>query len=1053
MATSGKRHWRLSFRLTVVSTFIIVTALTAAVAIGLQFYFGTRMATDATLKLYRQAAASTSDYLATVNHRAVSATRFLAAYGGLVEDGHITARTRHAFAGTLERNPHFYATYVGFDDGDFYELVNLDHSAEVRHQLEALPQDRWVTIRISGEGAKRRREFRYYDAQFRLRAHRSEPSTYRADSRPWFIHAGTDKVYKTAPYLFQHLQKPGQTYAMRIAGQHAVLAVDITLSALSQGLGRQAINHGSRIYLYQGNGELIASSEIHHRPAHLPPAEPLALSPAERKIVAATPVLTVSNETDWPPVDFTVSGKPYGYAIDMLSLVSQMTGLRFHYVNGYDWPELVHMFRQGRLDILQPLLRTGDNARLGQLSHPFLDVPFGVLTRKGLPPVTRISQLFGKRVAIPAGWSIIATLRHDFPQVHIVEAKGVQGMFDAVRQGKVDAAIDTAAQLRYTARAFFYDDVAIDAPLDFSPTHVPTGLHYAVHASHPGVVKLIDLALAHVTRAQRQALRARWLMQDDVAQRQRATVPYAQLIALAADPSALNRLRRVRLNGVPSYVYLQAIGRNGRRDYFAVVAPVSSVLAPAIHEVKTAVAITGTILLLLLPIALWLASLIARPVRQLAAENEKLRQQRYGEIRRVDSHIVEVDELAQSLVDMAEATEKHTREQEALMDAFIRLIAQAIDDKSPYTGSHCARVPELALLLAKKAEDSDEAPFDRFRFENDKAWREFRIGAWLHDCGKIITPEYVIDKGSKLETIYDRIHEIRMRFEVLWRDAEIACLKACAQAPEKEEALKRELAGKQVELTEQFAFVAACNRGGEAMDEADLTRLEQLAGLTWQRHFDDRLGLSLPERARFSDEAEALPATERLLDDKPWHIVERTRELNLDPRLGIRMQVPEHLYNRGELYNLKVERGTLTPEERFKINEHMIGTIKMLDSLPLPKELERMPRYASTHHETLDGRGYPRGLSDEHLSIPERIMVLADIFEALTAGDRPYKPAKPISEAIAILHRMVENRHVDGDVFRLFLKSGAWLEYAERFLPESQIDDVDLDRYLSPQSA
>jgi HD-GYP domain-containing protein (c-di-GMP phosphodiesterase class II)/ABC-type amino acid transport substrate-binding protein len=1053
MAAPEKKHWRLSFRLTVVSMFIIITALTAAVAIGLQYYFSTRMATNAALKLYREAAARTSDYLATEDNRAVSATRFLAAYGGLVAHGHITARTRNAFADTLERNPHFYATYVGFDGGNFYELIKLGHSAEVRHQLKALPQDRWVSVRISGDGVQRKRQLRYYDAHFRLRASRSEPSTYRADSRPWFIHAGTGTVYKTAPYLFQLLQKPGQTYATRIAGQHAVLAVDITLSSLSQGLSHQAINHDSRIYLYRGSGELIASSAIRHRPAHLPPARPLALSPAQRRMVAETPVLTVSNETDWPPIDFTVSGKPYGYAIDMLSLVGQMTGLRFHYVNGYAWPELVKMFRQGRLDILQPLLRTGDNMQLGQPSQPFLSVPFGVLTRKGMPPVTRISQLFGKRVAIPAGWSIIATLRRDFPQVHIVEAKGVQGMFDVVRQGKVDAALDTAAQLRYTAQAFFYNDVAIDAPLDFGKVDVPTGLHYAVQPSRHGVVDLIDLALAHVTDAQRRALRARWLMQDDVSQRQRATVPYAQLITLAADPAALNRLQRIRLGGVPRYVYLQAIGQGDSRDYFAVVAPVASVLAPAIHEVKTALVITGAILLLLLPLASWLASMIARPVRQLAAENEKLRQQRYGEIRRVDSHIVEVDDLARSLLAMATATERHAKEQEALMDAFIQLIAQAIDDKSPYTGAHCARVPELAMLLAKKAEESDETPFDHFRFADDKAWREFRIGAWLHDCGKIITPEHVIDKGSKLETIYDRIHEIRMRFEVLWRDAEIACLRACAEAPGRTDDLKRQLAQRQAELTEQFAFVAACNRGGESMEEADIERLEALASITWQRHFDDRLGLSQSERARFGDEAEVLPATEQLLADKPWHIIARTRKHDLDPRLGIRMQVPQHLYNRGELYNLKVRRGTLTPEERFKINGHMIGTIKMLDSLPLPKELARMPRYASTHHETLDGRGYPRGLTGADLSIPERIMVLADIFEALTASDRPYKTAKPISEAIGILHDMVENQHVDRDVFHLFLKSGAWLEYARRFLSESQIDDVDLDRYLSPQTA
>src|SRR5690606_28703806 len=160
------------------------------------------------------------------------------------------------------------------------------------------------------------------------------------------------------------------------------------------------------------------------------------------------------------------------------------------------------------------------------------------------------------------------------------------------------------------------------------------------------------------------------------------------------------------------------------------------------------------------------------------------------------------------------------------------------------------------------------------------------------------------------------------------------------------------------------------------------------------------------------------------------------------------MEIPRHLYNLGELYNLSIARGTLTAEDRFKINEHIISTIKMLDSLPFPEDLALVPRYASTHHETLNGTGYPRGLSAEDLSIPERIMVLADIFEALTAADRPYKPAKTVSKAIAILHTMVLNHHVDRDVFALFLSSGVYLEFARRFLPPEQIDEVDISLYL-----
>ncbi|MEF1305654.1 HD domain-containing phosphohydrolase, partial [Vibrio owensii] len=181
----------------------------------------------------------------------------------------------------------------------------------------------------------------------------------------------------------------------------------------------------------------------------------------------------------------------------------------------------------------------------------------------------------------------------------------------------------------------------------------------------------------------------------------------------------------------------------------------------------------------------------------------------------------------------------------------------------------------------------------------------------------------------------------------------------------------------------------------------------------------------------------------------PEHIIKRIRPVEFAPEHGIQMQVPEHQYNMGEVYNLTISRGTLTPEDRFKINEHMISGIKMLEALPFPPELSNVPRYASTHHETLKGTGYPRKLSADDLSIPERILVIADIFEALTAGDRPYKKAKPVSVAIDIMYKMALDEHLDMDLFLLFLESGVYLEYAKKFMPETQVDEVDIQKYLS----
>ena len=216
------------------------------------------------------------------------------------------------------------------------------------------------------------------------------------------------------------------------------------------------------------------------------------------------------------------------------------------------------------------------------------------------------------------------------------------------------------------------------------------------------------------------------------------------------------------------------------------------------------------------------------------------------------------------------------------------------------------------------------------------------------------------------------------------------------------------------------------------------------------RNFDDRLGLSHEEIKRYdSMPVDALPAVEQLLSDKSHHIVQRGASAALDPRHGFKVKVPENLYNFGELYNLSIARGTLTEEERFKINDHIIQTIVMLDGLPLPKHLKRVPEYAGTHHETLIGNGYPRKLTLDQLSVPSRIMAIADIFEALTASDRPYKKAKSLSESVKILSFFKKDQHVDPDLFDLFLTSGVYKRYGERYLQPEQLDEVDITRYLS----
>ncbi len=385
------------------------------------------------------------------------------------------------------------------------------------------------------------------------------------------------------------------------------------------------------------------------------------------------------------------------------------------------------------------------------------------------------------------------------------------------------------------------------------------------------------------------------------------------------------------------------------------------------------------------------------------------------------------------------------RAQKLLFEAMIKLIAGAIDAKSAYTGGHCARVPELTKMLARAACEQSSGKYKDFTL-NEEEWEAVHIAAWLHDCGKVTTPEYVVDKATKLETLYDRLHEIRMRFEVLKRDAEITCLKAIASG-EDGSAARTRLAAELAQLDDDFAFIATCNEGGEFMAPEKLARLNSIAARSWTRTLDDRIGISHEERQRKErSPARQLPTEEALLADKPEHIFERQArdQIAEDNPWGFKLKVPEVLYNKGELYNLGIARGTLSEEERYKINEHIVQTLIMLSQLPFPKHLRQVPEIAAGHHEKMDGTGYPRRLRGEEMSPLARMMAIADIFEALTAVDRPYKKGKTLSEAIKIMAKMRDEQHIDPDLFDLFLNSRVYQTYAEHFLRPEQIDPVDI---------
>jgi HD-GYP domain-containing protein (c-di-GMP phosphodiesterase class II) len=344
----------------------------------------------------------------------------------------------------------------------------------------------------------------------------------------------------------------------------------------------------------------------------------------------------------------------------------------------------------------------------------------------------------------------------------------------------------------------------------------------------------------------------------------------------------------------------------------------------------------------------------------------------------------ECQEMTESLASQAAVALSNNRlihELEALMESFIRAIATAIDEKSPYTGGHVRRVAGLSMEIARKINDMKDGPYADVRFSDDQL-KELQTAAWLHDVGKVTTPEYVVDKATKLETIFDRIELLRLRFELCGLQARLRRLNKDADS---KSAATDNDDGIEPIIREEFRFLLEANRGSERMSDEMMERVRTIAGRTWK------------------------------LDGKT------------EPLLS-----PE------EVENLNIRQGTLSAKERDIIQHHAAMTYKILSQLPFPKKMRHVPDYAAAHHETLNGRGYPRGLSAAQISLQSRILALADIFEALTAKDRPYREGKTLSEALHILTMMAKDGHIDPDLFAFFQKEGIALDYARRELSPQQ---------------
>jgi HD-GYP domain-containing protein (c-di-GMP phosphodiesterase class II)/HAMP domain-containing protein len=921
-----------------------------------------------------------------------SARRERFAEGGRLNDRDMVV----TFMSQLESEESLYSAYFGLDNDDFFQVVNTRGNPRVIASLAAPENTRFALRKIVRTNRGRREEsWQFWSSDRQILGSRKVQTQYYPTQRPWYDSAKqTPPIAITDPYIFASSLEPGITISSPLREGMGVLGADLSLGALRDFLAKIPLTPASVIVVFDRDNRILA---LH------------SASAAHKLDELAT--LTSISQTASPHLAVLETWQSEGDAAH--ARVVDVGGEKFVFAY-YAYPAAPGV-----------VFRIGAFAPMRDFSGPIVEARNQVIyvTIVFLLVVIPLAVVGARRVG-----RALSVLAGDAERIKNLDFSG-----EVKREVSILYEVDALSQAHRVMKSTLQQRTK------------------ALTVAEEKLASLVENGILMSREQNRQTLLRHILFGGKQLCNCDAGTMY-----LKTDHNTLAFALRTKVDVLPSFEIPLADPVTG--------APVEKYVSTyvALHNetvviddvyAETKFDMSGshrfdvetgyrTLSMLTVPMSPREGKVLG-VLQFMNAMNPDT-----GEVIPFPKALMGFVEALAS--QSAVALENHNllQAQRALIDSMIRLVAGAIDAKSPYTGGHCERVPELAIMLAEEVSRMKEGPLAEFGFHSDEEWREFRVGAYLHDCGKVTTPVYVVDKATKIETIYNRIHEVRTRFEVLLRDADIASLRAIQSGADPATATQ-EFHERRAQLIDDFAFVAECNVGGEFMAPERIERIKKIAGQTWLRHFDDRLGLSHEELRRYeSMPASGLPAVETLLSDKPCHIVPRGVDKALDPKYGFNMNVPEHLYNFGEVINLCVERGTLSEEERFKVNEHVIQTVVMLDALPFPKELRRVPEYAGTHHETLTGSGYPRKLTKDDLSVPARIMAIADIFEALTASDRPYKKANRLSESVKILYFFKKDKHIDPDLFDLFLSSGVYLRYAERYLRPEQIDSVDVSKYL-----
>ena len=1014
---SQKRSYQLYIH--IVTIFLLISITLSGLIIYRSYHKGIETAFKASDQLFAQLQGTVTERINRIYDPMISMVTLTVTLKDISKP--IAADRSHPLlnflATALDTHPNLYALYMGFENGDFFEVARLNDKPAMKTILSAPKQTHYGVMTIIHDASGTRRQvwtFLNRDRQ-RLGEYHLDKVDYDPRTRPWYrLSIKKETATRTKPYIFAKLKQPGITFAHRFKGaSKGVFGVDISLATLSKFLAEQQFSPSSTILFFDKNGTITGYPDLD-------------------KIIKTTPSLDTGNKA------LSFATIPDLNRPDLTAL--------FNHFKKQGSTEIVTFSVAGRSHIgavAKMPIKLSQNKYLGIVAP--LDEFLGPIHHVGRDNV--YSSALIMLITTPIIWWVSRRISRPLGKLTDEISKVEQMNLDTVDE--VSTQVQEIQQLSRSFNNMILSLKDYQQRLMFSQKQLRMLVEIGISLANE---RDYEILLENILRNGQKLSHADggtvYLIGEDDQLHYKIVQNDTLKLSLGGQNGGPMTLIPLPFawdeEGNPKKFHIAPyVAQTGKTIRIDNVYDSRKSEFPGMKELDEE---TGyhTVSILTVPIKTQRGEVVG--ILQLINAQDPMTQ----EVISFDSNTVDFIEALAAQAAIAIENQHLIEVQAKLFNAFIQMIATAIDTKSPYTGGHCARVPVLARLLSEAASESEESIFSDFRMTDEDRYA-INLASWLHDCGKIATPEYIVDKATKLETIYNRIHEVRTRFEILRRDAEINYLQELAIASTDAQTLFRHFEEKVAALHADFAFIAECNIGTEFLDDDKKERVHHIAKQTWTRHFDDRLGLALHEQNRLKDQPiKPRPSQEFLLDNKEEHKIKRrvSSGFRNHQQDGINVEVPELMQNTGEIYNLCIERGTLTAEDRHQIVEHIILTIRMLEKLPFPKHLRAVPEYASGHHETMIGTGYPRKLTREQMSIPARIMAIADIFEALTASDRPYKKAKTLNEAIRIMGFMAKDQHIDGDLFQLFLEKEIYLQYAHEYLNPEQIDTVAIASYL-----